>query len=178
MIFSPTFSGGKYVFLESQETIYFLTQNILQFVRCARACIICYMCVLSSASYEVVGIPHSVTPLGLMHVLTYLYLFLFPYPGMLLLPMSVPAAQSWPVRGKAARLSSVTTASKYGIQIRHAIWPVSRGRRHCEFGPSTLQVSVMGKNLGQVWVGIVSFVSLLIFHNVSPKLGEITLLKD
>lgn len=76
--------------------------------------------------------------------------FLFSYPVMLLLPMAVPAAQSWPVGGKAARLSSATTASKYGIQIRHAIWPVSRGHRLFEYGPSTLQVSVTDKNLDQV----------------------------
>ena len=97
------------------------------------------------------GTPNSVTPLEPMHnVLAYLYLVLFPYPGMQLLLMAVPAAQSWPVRGKAARLSSVTTASKYGIQIRHAIWPVSRGHRRCESAPSTLQVLVMDKNLDQV----------------------------
>ena len=53
------------------------------------------MCVLSSISYELWGTPNSVTPLEPMHnVLAYLYLVLFPYPGMQLLPMAVPAAQS------------------------------------------------------------------------------------
>lgn len=117
----------------------------------------CYMCVFFLYIVCSIGGCQTVLPhwnwwmsVLVKSFLPFWYHFLFPYPVMLLLPMAVPAAQSWPVRGKDARPSSATIASKYGIQIRHAIWRVSKGRRLCEYGPSTLRVSVMGKNLDQV----------------------------
>ncbi len=50
-----------------------------------------------------------------------------PLPGSQSSPLDVPAAPGWCVEEKGVVLSSVTTASKFGILTRPVTQPVSRG---------------------------------------------------